>query len=113
MLPPKVTEPMSERCPRVSEVDLLSVLQALSDPVRLEIVRQLAAAPGADGLKCNQIALPVGKSTASHHLRTLTEAGITAEREEGPSKYLWLRRDELEQRFPGLLESVLEAAKAA
>lgn len=103
---------MSERCPRLADVDLLTVLQALSDPVRLEIVRQLAAAAGSDGLKCNQLSLPVGKSTASHHLRTLTEAGITAEREEGTSKYLWLRRAELEERFPGVLDSVLEAANA-
>ncbi len=59
---------------------------------------------------CNQLQLPVTKSTGSHHLKTLANAGITAEQEVGTCKYLRLRRDELEQRFPGLLESVLQAA---
>jgi DNA-binding transcriptional ArsR family regulator len=112
MSPGQPSQTLSERCPDLCEVDLLSVLQALSDPVRLEIVRQLDAAAGTDGLKCNQLKLPVGKSTGSHHLRTLTEAGVTAEREEGTSKYIWLRRAELEERFPGLIGSVLDAANA-
>jgi DNA-binding transcriptional ArsR family regulator len=100
----------SEKSPDLASVDVLTVLQALSDPVRLEIVRQLAANAGADGLMCNQIKLPVAKSTASHHLKTLAHAGITDEREQGTCKYVWLRRAELEQRFPGLIESVLQAA---
>jgi DNA-binding transcriptional ArsR family regulator len=87
-------------------IDVLTVLQALSDPVRLEIVRQLAA---NGQCMCGQLALTVAKSTASHHLKTLTKAGITAEREEGTSKFLRLRQSELEERFPGLLESVLRA----
>ena len=62
---------------------------------------------------CNQIELPVTKSTASHHLKTLHRAGITAEREQGVCKYIRLRRTELDQRFPGLIESVLNAAAAA
>jgi DNA-binding transcriptional ArsR family regulator len=93
----------------LEEVDVLSVLQALSDPVRLEIVRQLAAAEDGKGLMCNQLQLPVAKSTGSHHLKTLLNAGITAEQEEGTCKYVRLRRADLEQRFPGLLDSVLQA----
>ena len=58
---------------------------------------------------CGQIQLPVGKSTASHHLKTLHNAGITGERAEGVCKYIQLRRAELDERFPGLLESVLSA----
>jgi DNA-binding transcriptional ArsR family regulator len=90
-------------------VDVLTVLQALSDPVRLEIVRQIAAAEEPQGLMCGQLAVPVAKSTASHHFKTLARAGITEEREVGTSKYLTLRREELDRRFPGLLESVLGA----
>jgi DNA-binding transcriptional ArsR family regulator len=90
--------------------DVLTVLQALSDPVRLEIVRQLAANEDEPGLMCHQLEIPVSKSTGSHHLKTLANAGITAERAEGTCKYLTLRRDELEERFPGLLDSVLRAA---
>jgi DNA-binding transcriptional ArsR family regulator len=92
--------------------DLVKVLQALSDPVRLEIVRQLAGCDESSGLACGQIELEVTKSTASHHLKTLRNAGITAEREEGTRKYTWLRVAELEERFPGLLDAVLHAAKA-
>jgi DNA-binding transcriptional ArsR family regulator len=87
--------------------ELVTVLQALSDPVRLEIVRQLAGCDPESGLACGQIELEVTKSTASHHLKTLRCAGITAEREEGTRKYTWLRKAELEERFPGLLDAVL------
>ena len=48
------------KAPELATVDVLTVLQALSDPVRLEIVRQLAGCEaGATGLMCGQIALPV------------------------------------------------------
>jgi DNA-binding transcriptional ArsR family regulator len=94
----------------LSSTDVLTVLQALSDPVRLDIVRQLAANEDGQGLMCHQLELPVKKSTGSHHLKMLANAGITAERAVGTCKYLTLRRDELEQRFPGLLDSVLRAA---
>jgi DNA-binding transcriptional ArsR family regulator len=90
--------------------DVVAVLQALSDPVRLDIVRQVAAR-GEDGeLSCGQLDLPVSKSTCSHHLKTLNCAGVTAEREEGTRKYIRLRRDELDGRYPGLLDSVIRAA---
>ena len=92
----------------LASVDVLTVLQALSDPVRLAIVRQLAGC-GEAGLMCGQIQLRVGKSTASHHLKTLHNAGITSERAEGVCKYIQLRRDALDARFPGLMESVLSA----
>jgi DNA-binding transcriptional ArsR family regulator len=95
--------------PDLSTIDGLTVLQALSDPVRLEIVRQLAGCTGAGELRCGDIEIPVTKSTASHHFKTLFEAGVIAERESGTSKYIRLRRVELERRFPGLLDSVLRA----
>jgi DNA-binding transcriptional ArsR family regulator len=97
------------QAPDLDAVDGMTVIQALSDPVRLEIVRQLACCPGSSELKCGQIEVPVTKSTASHHFKILYAAGIVAEREQGTSKYMRLRRDELEQRFPGLLDSVLRA----
>ncbi len=94
----------------LASVDVVTVLQALSDPVRLEIVRQLAGCVAGPGeLSCGQIELPVSKSTASHHLKTLASAGITAEREAGTRKYIRLRRPEFDERFPGLLDSVLQA----
>jgi DNA-binding transcriptional ArsR family regulator len=90
-------------------VDGVTVLQALSDPVRLEIVRQLAGCGDSGEIQCGTIRVPVGKSTASHHFKTLLGAGIIAEREEGRCKYFHLRRAELDRRFPGLIDSVLRA----
>jgi DNA-binding transcriptional ArsR family regulator len=99
--------------PVIPSPDVVTVLHALSDPVRLAMVRQLAECGGSGELTCGQILVPVTKSTATHHLKALSRAGITAEREEGTRKYVRLRRAELEERFPGLLESVLRAAADA
>jgi DNA-binding transcriptional ArsR family regulator len=85
----------------------MTVLQALADPVRIAIVRQLAACTGE--LSCGQLEVPVTKSTASHHIKTLVAAGVIGEREEGRRKYLWLRRSETDGRFPGLIDVVLQA----
>jgi DNA-binding transcriptional ArsR family regulator len=99
-----------DHAPELASVDVLTVLQALSDPVRLAIVRQLAGCSGENGLMCGQIDLPVGKSTASHHLKTLRLAGVVSERQQGVCKYIRLRRPELDERFPGLIGSVLGAS---
>jgi DNA-binding transcriptional ArsR family regulator len=93
-------------------VDVLTVLHALSDPIRLEIVRQLAGCVGSSELKCGQLDIPMTKSTASQHFKTLYEAGIVSAREQGTSKFMRLRRDDLNQRFPGLIDSVVSAAAA-
>ena len=93
--------------PDLAEVELVTVLGALADPVRVEIVRQLAGCTKGEGLACGQMELPVGKSTTSHHLKVMTAAGLLKSREEGTRKYVSLRRKELEQHFPGLIELVL------
>jgi DNA-binding transcriptional ArsR family regulator len=87
-------------------LDLATVLHALSDPVRLQIVSQLAT---AGEQTCGSLELPVAKSTCSHHFRVLREAGIVAQRVDGKCRYNRLLSDELEQRFPGLLDAVLRA----
>jgi len=97
--------------PDPSDLDLPSLLHALSDPMRLEIVRSLSCS-GEGELPCNAIALPVSKATASHHFKVLRLAGVIQQRDEGRKRITSLRRDDLERRFPGLLESVLRAAQA-
>ena len=94
---------------QLAGLDGMEILQALADPVRLEIVRQLAGCSADGELSCGAIPLPVTKSTASHHFKTLLDAGVIAERSQGTRKYLHLRRDELDRRFPGLIGSVLQA----
>jgi DNA-binding transcriptional ArsR family regulator len=93
--------------PSVDEIDLAAVLHALSDPVRLRIVAALA-----DGgeLRCGGIDVPVTKSTCTHHFRVLREAGIIRQRQEGTTRLNALRREELDSRFPELLETILYAA---
>jgi len=83
------------------------VMHALSDPVRLEIVRSLA---GGGEQACNAFETPVAKSTLSHHFKVLREAGITRTRIEGTQRFISLRAGDLEARFPGLLGAVLRAS---
>lgn len=94
--------------PAVEEIELASVLHALSDPIRLRIVAGLAA---QDDRTCKSFELPVTKSTCTHHFRVLREAGVIRQRLEGTTKLSSLRRDDIEARFPGLLESILQAAE--
>jgi len=93
--------------PATDDIELAAVLHALSDPMRLRIVVGLAT---ADHRPCGSFDLPVTKSTCTHHFKVLRESGVIRQRLEGTTRLNSLRRDELEQRFPGLLESVLRAA---
>ena len=100
----RAAEPLHH--PEASEIELAAVLHALSDPMRLRIVRMLAA----DGeCNCKSFELPITKSTCTHHFRVLREAGVMRQRVEGTTRLNTLRRTELEARFPGLLDAVLRA----
>ena len=96
--------------PRVEDVALASVLHALSDPVRLEIVRVLS---GVGEAPCSSLNGAVSKSTMSHHFKVLREAGVTHTRANGTKRMMSLRQDELEAKFPGVLSSILQSSKAA
>jgi DNA-binding transcriptional ArsR family regulator len=96
--------------PRRAEIELATVLHALSDPVRLKIVAAVAAANGEP--TCGSFDVPVTKSTCTHHFKVLREAGVIHQRQEGTTRLNTLRRDDLEARFPGLLASILQAASA-
>ncbi|MDT7593699.1 MAG: hypothetical protein QOC67_4330 [Pseudonocardiales bacterium] len=52
----------------------------------------------------------MAKSTLSHHLRVLRAAGLTWTREEGTRCFVRLRRDDIDSRYPELLDAVLAAA---
>lgn len=93
--------------PDVDEIALPDVLHALSDPVRLALVRELYACGGER--TCGSFDLPVAKSTATHHWRVLRDAGVVSAREDGTRKYHSLRRHDLDLRFPGLIDAVVGA----
>src|SRR5215207_3620443 len=94
--------------PSREEIDLAAVLHALSDPVRLMMVRGLAEA--VEGRSCGSFDVPVTKSTCTHHFKVLREAGIIQQRHEGTRRVNTLREEDLEARFPGLLATILQAA---
>ena len=96
--------------PDSDELDLPSVLHALSDPQRLGIVRQLAAEGGA--CACYSLGIDGTKSTRTHHLRVLRESGLIHQEIVGTTKLNTLRRADIDARFPGLLDAVL-AEKAS
>lgn len=92
----------------MATVELVGVLQALADPIRIQIVRKLA--DGQPHPKTEQDwDFGVHKSTLSHHFKTLREAGVTLTLVEGRSHSIQLRRVELDERFPGLIDALLDA----
>jgi DNA-binding transcriptional ArsR family regulator len=96
--------------PATDELELPTVLHALSDPQRLHIVRELAADP--EPRPCGGFAMNVSKSTCTHHFRVLREAGVIEQQLQGTAKLNVLRREDLDARFPGLLDAVLESVTA-
>jgi DNA-binding transcriptional ArsR family regulator len=86
---------------------LVAVLQALSDPVRLELVRQL----DQDGEKaCGSFGIDMPKSSMSHHFGILRKAGVLSFEKKGSLTMNRLEREYLDASFPGFLDSVLAAA---
>ncbi|ASY31414.1 MULTISPECIES: helix-turn-helix transcriptional regulator [unclassified Streptomyces] len=94
--------------PERADIRLEAVLHALADPLRLRIVRELAARQRE--LNCSEFPLPVTKSTSTHHFRVLRESGVVRQVYRGTAKLNGLRRDDLDALFPGLLDHVLDAA---
>src|SRR5260370_3948080 len=92
------------------DIQLPRVLAALADPHRLAAV-WFVARNGESW--CAQVieeaGLPMTKPTFSHHLRILREAGIVTKRIQGAKGYMSLRKDDLDQRFPGLIDSIITA----
>ncbi|MCX4728703.1 helix-turn-helix transcriptional regulator [Streptomyces sp. NBC_01306] len=90
--------------PSLEEMDLGKVLTALSDPLRRRVVTELIVEPGDAERTCASFNLPVSKSTCTHHFRVLRESGLVTDMDYGNRRGVRLRRLEVEQRFPGLLE---------
>lgn len=102
--PPGLPEPLPE--PPVEALRLETVLGALSDPLRLTIVRKLLLESEAFDHTCGWFGLDRPKSSLTHHFKALREAGITRQRQYGLERRSHVRVDDLEARFPGLLALV-------
>ena len=96
--------------PAAEDFQLPRILAALADQHRLATVRYVAR----KGESCcadviSEAGLAITKSTFSHHLRILREAGVMTKRIQGTRGYTQLRKTDLDQRFPGLLDSIIAA----
>lgn len=96
--------------PPPTTLNLFAVLNCLADPIRLSIVAQLVA---TDDIQCGTFNVPVTKSTLTHHFRVLRESGVIGTRRAGARSLNSLRRRELNDAFPGLLDAVLTPSEAA
>ena len=100
--------------PSLDEITVQGILYALSDPVRVQIVMELA---GADCAKNCSTFLnagggePLPKSTLSQHMKVLREAGLIRSERKGVELNNCTRCAELEGRFGGMLQAILEAYK--
>lgn len=93
------------------DVPVQAALAALADPVRLQLVRELAGT-GDWERACGTFDVPVGKAALSHHFAVLRASGLLEQRDQGRGRVNRLRRAEFEARFPGLLALVLREESA-
>ena len=97
--------------PTRDQIELPMVLDCLSDPTRLAIVYNLARYDrAATDMRCGDFAVFGGKSNLAYHFARLREAGLIQTRIAGTTRYIKLRREDLDARFPGLIDAVLAAA---
>ena len=94
--------------PQLEQLTLSAVLNALADPIRRRIIVRLATHAET---ACGGFNDCAPKTNLSYHFAKLREAGLIQTRQEGTQRFISLRREEMEARFPGLLESVLRAAE--
>lgn len=99
---------MIPRHPNRDEIMIENVLSALGNPIRLRI---LAALSDDQEHACGAVLdLDIAKSTLTHHWRILRDSGVIFQRPSGRENLLSLRRDDLNARFPGLLDILIVTA---
>jgi DNA-binding transcriptional ArsR family regulator len=97
--------------PTREQIELPMVLDCLSDPIRLAIVYRMASrGRAATELRCGDFNALSGKSNLTYHFAKLRESGVMQTRIVGTTRLMKLRREDLDARFPGLLDAVLSAA---
>lgn len=99
--------------PHPDEITVQGLLYALSDPVRVQIYRQLLGADGSQNCTTftNVGATPLPKSTLSQHFKILREAGLVRSERKGVELQNRTRCEDLQKFKPMLLE-ILAAYQA-
>lgn len=88
--------------PVVTPQELAAVGAALADATRVQMLRLMQA---NEEVACAALetTFSLTKSTISYHVRVLRHAGLIRVRKSGKFYHYALLREEIEQRFPGLL----------
>ncbi len=97
-------EPLPE--PSIDDLKLEAILGALADPLRLTIVRKLLLESDAYDHSCRWFELDRPKSSLTHHFKTLRAAGLIQQRQYGLERRSRVRTEDLNERFPSLLDLV-------
>ena len=98
--------------PTFDQIRLENVLSALGNPIRLGIIRILSQnGEQPCGTVGTQLGIELSKSTLTHHWRVLRDCGVIWQHPSGRENLLSLRRDDLNKRYPGLLDSILTGTK--
>jgi DNA-binding transcriptional ArsR family regulator len=97
--------------PAKEDITLFGILYALSEPLRFSIIEQLSS---GEELTCGNFKLPSskGKSTMTHHFKVLRDSGLILTRVDGREHFTSLRRHDINERFPHLLETLLKSHSA-
>ncbi len=103
------SETMTLPHPSPNRIDLTTVLSVLGDQTRLSIVGYLARNEGME-VNCSRFLDLASKTNISYHLAKLREAGIVRMEVRGTNRIISLRRADLDQRFPGLLDSIVASS---
>lgn len=75
---------LDEPLDRATAVELASLLKAVADPARLQILALLRASESGELCACDfPAALGLTQPTVSHHLKILAAAGLVARRQQG------------------------------
>jgi DNA-binding transcriptional ArsR family regulator len=103
--PPTIIRMKTPYHPPIDSIPFTKVLHALSEPNRIKIVRCLSES-GQNNCTAYTMKLMLPKSTVSHHIKVLREAGLIQARIEGKEHIYSLRHEEIDEKFPGLLRTV-------
>jgi DNA-binding transcriptional ArsR family regulator len=97
--------------PAIEDVTVAGILHALSDPVRVAIYADIVSSDCSQNcsnfLQVSEKTIP--KSTLSQHFKALREAGLIRGERQGVEMQNTSRCAEIDQRFPGLIRSILNA----
>jgi DNA-binding transcriptional ArsR family regulator len=97
--------------PALHDVTVEGILHALSDPVRAAIFAGIltAGSPQTCSMFLTISEKNIPKSTLSQHFKALREAGLIRSERRGVEMHNTSRGDEIETRFPGLIQAIMDA----